>query len=315
MLYSVVVPIYNSARIIDELYNRIKAEFENVIHADFELVLVDDFSKDDSFTVMQRLGEMDERVKYIRLAKNHGQQKAVLCGIEHTSGDFIVTMDDDLQHPPEEIPKLIAKMESDPNINVVIGMYDSKKHSGIRKMGTRMLDVLSNMVFRKDKELKLTSFRLMKSYVADNLSEVDLHSPTVGHCLLMVEGNMVNTVVRHDARKVGKSGYNFRKLVSTFMSNVYVNSDLPLKILGYIGTISFLSSIVLIIYYLIRYIGGSIHVSGWITLVILVLFMNGLSLFSVGIMGRYLMVNINETKRLPKYTIKEKNVEKKRGIR
>lgn len=314
MLYSVVVPIYNSARIIDELYNRIKAEFENVIHADFELVLVDDFSKDDSFTVMQRLGEMDERVKYIRLAKNHGQQKAVLCGIEHTSGDFIVTMDDDLQHPPEEIPKLIAKMESDPNINVVIGMYDSKKHSGIRKMGTRMLDVLSNMVFRKDKELKLTSFRLMKSYVADNLSEVDLHSPTVGHCLLMVEGSMVNTVVRHDARKVGKSGYNFRKLVSTFMSNVYVNSDLPLKILGYIGTISFLSSIVLIIYYLIRYIGGSIHVSGWITLVILVLFMNGLSLFSVGIMGRYLMVNINETKRLPKYTIKEKNVEKKRGI-
>lgn len=314
MMYSVVVPIYNSARIIDELYNRIKAEFENVIHEDFELVLVDDFSKDDSFTVMQRLGEMDERVKYIRLAKNHGQQKAVLCGIEHTSGDFIVTMDDDLQHPPEEIPKLIAKMESDPNINVVIGMYDSKKHSGIRKMGTRMLDVLSNMVFRKDKELKLTSFRLMKSYVADNLSEVDLHSPTVGHCLLMVEGSMVNTVVRHDARKVGKSGYNFRKLVSTFMSNVYVNSDLPLKILGYIGTISFLSSIVLIIYYLIRYIGGSIHVSGWITLVILVLFMNGLSLFSVGIMGRYLMVNINETKRLPKYTIKEKNVEKKRGI-
>lgn len=313
-MYSVVVPIYNSARIIDELYNRIKVEFENVIHADFELVLVDDFSKDDSFAVMKRLGEKDGRVKYIRLAKNHGQQKAVLCGIEHTSGDFIVTMDDDLQHPPEEIPKLIAKMESDPNINVVIGMYDSKKHNGIRKMGTRMLDALSNMVFRKDRELKLTSFRLMKSYVADNLSEVDLRSPTVGHCLLMVEGNMANTLVRHDARKVGKSGYSFRKLVSTFMSNVYVNSDLPLKIVGNIGTISFMSSIVLIVYYLIRYIQGSIRVSGWMTLVILVLFMNGLSLFSVGVMGRYLMVNINETKRLPKYTIKEKNVEKKRGI-
>lgn len=313
-MYSVVVPIYNSARIIDELYNRIKAEFENVIHADFELILVDDFSKDDSFAVMQRLGETDDRVKYIRLAKNHGQQKAVLCGIEHTSGDYIITMDDDLQHPPEEIPKLISKMESDPNINVVIGMYDSKKHNGIRKMGTRMLDALSNMVFRKDRELKLTSFRLMKSYVADNLSGVDLRSPTVGHCLLMVEGNMVNTVVRHDARKVGKSGYSFRKLVSTFMSNVYVNSDLPLKIVGNIGTISFLSSIVLIIYYLIRYIEGSIRVSGWMTLVILVLFMNGLSLFSVGVMGRYLMVNINETKRLPKYTIREKNVEKKRGI-
>ena len=313
MKYSVVVPIYNSAKMMDELYNRIKAEFENVIQEDFELILVNDASKDDSLLVMKRLSEMDERVKYIHLAKNHGQQKAVLCGIEYSSGEYVITMDDDLQHPPEEIPKLIAKMESDPNIDVVVGMYDSKKHNGIRKLGTKMLDALSNMVFKKDKDLKLTSFRLMKSFVADNLTEVNLKSPTVGHCLLMVDGNMVNVEVRHDARKTGKSGYSFFKLVSTFMGNVYINSDFPLRIVGYIGSISFIASIMLSIFYLVRYITGNIHVSGWTTLVILVLFTNGLSLFSVGIMGRYLMVNINETKRLPKYSIKEKNVEKKRG--
>lgn len=314
-MYSVVVPVYNSAKMLDELYNRIRAVFENVIHEDFELILVNDSSKDDSFAVMKRLSEMDERVKYIRLAKNHGQQKAVLCGIEHTMGDYVITLDDDLQHPPEEIPKLIAKMQSDPEIDVVIGMYDSKKHNGIRKLGTKMLDFLSNIVFKKDKDLKLTSFRLMKSFVAENLSGVNLKSPTVGHCLLMIDGNMVNTVVRHDARKSGKSGYSFSKLVHTFMGNVYVNSDLPLRIVGRIGTLSFLSSIILSIYYLVRYFTGHIRVSGWTTLVIVVLFMNGLSLFSVGIMGRYLMVNINETKRLPKYSIKEKNVDKKRGIK
>lgn len=313
MLYSIVVPIYNSAKMMDELYNRIKSEFENVIHEDFELILVDDASKDDSYEVMKRLSAMDSRVKCIHFARNHGQQKAVLCGIEHTSGDFVITMDDDLQHPPEEIPKLIAKMESDSRIDVVIGMYDSKKHNGIRRIGTKMLDTLSNMVFKKDKDLKLTSFRLMKSFVADNLAEVNIKSPTVGHCLLMVDSNIVNTEVRHDVRKVGKSGYNFKKLIHTFMGNVYANSDFPLRLVGSIGTISFLASIVLSVYYAFRYFAGHIHVSGWTTLVIIVLFMNGLSLFSVGIMGRYMIVNINETKRLPKYSIREKNVDKKRG--
>lgn len=315
MLYSVVVPVYNSASMLDELYNRVRAEFENEIHEDFELILVNDFSKDDSLKIIKRISGSDARVKYINLAKNHGQQKAVLCGIEHSKGDFIITMDDDLQHPPEEIPKLIAKMESDSDIDVVIGMYDSKKHSGIRKLGTKAFNSLSNMIFRKDKDLELTSFRLMKSFVADNLANVDLKTPTVGHCLLMVDGNIVNTEIRHDSRKVGKSGYSFSKLVKTFMGNVYVNSDLPLRMVGKIGTISFIVSIVMSIYYAIRYFSGSIHVSGWTTLVIIVLFMNGLLLFSVGIMGRYLMVNINETKKLPKYTIKEKNVENTRGVK
>lgn len=314
MLYSIVVPVYNSGKMLDELYTRLKVEFEDVIKENFELILVDDASKDDSAELIKQLSKKDERVKFIRLAKNHGQQKAVLCGIEHTSGDFVITMDDDLQHPPEEIPKLIEKMQSDPNIDVVIGMYDSKKHNSVRRLGTRMLDALSNMVFKKDKDLKLTSFRLMKSFVADNLTKVNLKSPTVGHCLLMIDGNMVNTEVRHDARKVGKSGYSFFRLVSTFMGNVYVNSDFPLRVVGHIGTITFITGILMSVYYLVRYFTGHIHVSGWTTLIIVVLFMNGLSLFSVGIMGRYLMVNINETKRLPKYSIKEKNVENKRGV-
>ncbi len=313
MLYSIVVPVYNSEATLDELYQRVRKVFEDEIREEFELILVDDSSKDASFSVMKRIGDEDKRVKYIRLARNHGQQKAVLCGIEHTSGDYVITMDDDLQHPPEEIPRLISKMAEKPETDVVIGMYDSKKHSGIRKFGTGLLNTLSNLVFKKDKDLKLTSFRLMKSFVADNLTEVNLKSPTVGHCLLMIEGNIVNVTVRHDVRKVGKSGYSFRKLVTTFMANVYSNSDLPLSLVGHVGTISFLASLILIVYYLLRYFGGHVHVSGWTTLTILVLFMNGLSLFSMGIMGRYLMFNINETKRLPKYSIKEKNVEKQRG--
>ncbi len=312
MLYSVVVPVYNSAATLDELYNRIKLVFETVVREDFELVLVDDFSGDGSFAVMKRLSDMDERVKYIRLAKNHGQQKAVLCGIDHTCGDYVITLDDDLQHPPEEIPRLIAKMASDPDIDIVIGKYDSKKHSAVRRLGTKLLDILSSKTLGKRDDLKLTSFRLMKSFVADNLTEVDLRSPTVGHCLLAVDGNIVNVTTHHEARKVGKSGYSFRKLVTNYMGILYRNTDLPLRLVGGVGTVSFIVSICLAAFYLIRYLIGDIRVSGWTTLVILILLMNGLSLFSVGVMGRYLMINIEETKRLPKYSIKEKNIEKTR---
>ncbi len=313
MLYSVVVPVYNSAPTLDELYNRIKAVFEIVIHEEFELILVDDFSHDTSFSVMQRLSDMDERVKYIRLAKNHGQQKAVLCGIEHTRGDFIITLDDDLQHPPEEIPKLIAEMEANPDIDVVIGRYDSKKHNIVRRFGTKLLDSLSRQTLGKNKDLKLTSFRLMKAFVAENLSEVNLYSPTVGHCLLAVDESIVNVTTHHDVRKVGKSGYSFSGLIRNFMTLFYTNTDLPLQIVGTIGTISFIVSILLTFFYLFRYMIGDIRVSGWMTLVILVLLMNGLSLLSVGIIGRYLMLNIQETKRLPKYSIKEKNTDRIRG--
>lgn len=313
MLYSVVVPVYNSAPTLDELYNRIKAVFERVIHEEFELILVDDFSHDTSFSVMQRLSDMDERVKYIRLARNHGQQKAVLCGIEHTRGDFVITLDDDLQHPPEEIPKLIAEMESNPDIDVVIGRYDSKKHNIVRRFGTKLLDSLSRQTLGKNKDLKLTSFRLMKAFVADNLSEINLYSPTVGHCLLAVDESIVNVTTHHDVRKVGKSGYSFGGLIRNFMTLFYTNTDLPLQIVGTIGTISFIASILLTVFYLFRYMIGDIRVSGWMTLVILILLMNGLSLLSVGIIGRYLMLDIQETKRLPKYSIKEKNIDRIRG--
>ena len=148
MKLSIIVPIYKVERYLSDCIESILQQS----FRDFELILVNDASKDNSLAVLKRLSQMDQRVRFIHLAKNHGQQKAVLCGIEYSGGDFVITMDDDLQHPPEEIPKLIAKMESDPNIDVVIGMYDSKKHNSIRKLGTKMLDTLSNIVFKKDKK-------------------------------------------------------------------------------------------------------------------------------------------------------------------
>ena len=105
-LYSVVVPVYNSEHTLEELYRRLEKVFREVIKEDFELILVDDGSKDRSFEVMTELRNKDQRVRIIQMARNFGQHPALLCGFAHVRGDFVVTMDDDLQHQPEELPKI-----------------------------------------------------------------------------------------------------------------------------------------------------------------------------------------------------------------
>ena len=106
-LYSVVVPVYNSEHTLTELYTRLEKVFRETVQEPFELILVDDGSKDRSYQIMEKLRQKDPRVKIIQMARNFGQHPALLCGFSHAEGDFIITMDDDLQHPPEEIPKLI----------------------------------------------------------------------------------------------------------------------------------------------------------------------------------------------------------------
>ena len=137
-LYSVVVPVYNSEHTLQELYTRLEKVFRETIKEEFELILVDDGSRDRSFAVMQELREKDPRVKIIQMARNFGQHPALLCGFAHAKGEFIVTMDDDLQHQPEELPKMINVMKERDDVDVIIASYEGRKHNLIRKLGTKL---------------------------------------------------------------------------------------------------------------------------------------------------------------------------------
>ncbi len=309
-LYSIVVPVYNSEKSLGILYERIAAVFDGTLHAPFELILVDDCSKDSSYKVIKELVNKDSRVRGIQLSVNHGQQKAVMCGLAHVSGDFVITMDDDLQHPPEEIPKLISRIESSDDVDVVIGVYDSKKAGPVRKIGTKLMDLSSDMIFRKPKGLRLSSFRIMRRYVADSMTKIAISKPTVGPLLLQTTSRIVNETVRHDARRFGKSGYSFGKLCKTFFSNVMTNSDIPLRALSFIGLLSFIASIAMAIYYVVRYFASGISIAGWTTSIVLVLLFGGLILLSVGTIGKYLTNIMQEAKKMPPYIIRRKDGEK-----
>lgn len=308
-LYSVVVPVYNSQKTLQELYDRVKNVFDTVIKEPFELVLVDDSSKDQSFKEMEKLRLMDKRVKIIQLSRNYGQHCALLCGFHYAKGDFIITMDDDLQHPPEEITKLIQGLNEDPELDVVIGKYMTKKHGPIRNFGTYLANKVSSHIFKKDPHLQLTSFRIMKRFVVQGILERQVNFPRIGHLLLLVSNRIGNVVVEHDSRKYGKSGYTFKRLVKDFFSNILTNSSFPLVVVRDIGIISFIISILLGIYYLIRYLIFGISVQGWMTLVFLVLSYSGLILLSIGIVGDYLIRILEEAKRLPNYTVRQCDVQ------
>ena len=309
MLYSVVVPVYNSKKSLVELYSRLKDVFDIKLKEPFELVLVDDSSKDKSYQVMEDLRKKDSRVKIIQLAKNCGQHPALLCGMTHALGDYIITMDDDLQHPPEEIPKLINAIASNEKFDVVVGKYDSKKHSFIRNLGTNLSNYISYKTYGKPKDLELTSFRIIKRFVVDDILKLTVDTPRIGNILVQINGNIGNVVVEHDARKYGRSGYSFSRLVRDLFMNLITNSSLPLMIVRDVGVISFCISVILGIYYLVRYYIRGVSIVGWTTLALLLISYSGLLLFAVGVIGDYLMKILNESKKMPKYYIRRKSID------
>lgn len=303
-LYSIVVPVYNSEHTLEELYSRLKAVFENTVQQDFELILVDDSSRDNSFAVMEQLHNRDSRVKAIQLAKNFGQHPALLCGFSYVKGDFVITMDDDLQHPPEEIPKLIRVMDERDDVDVIIAKYANRHHNFIRKMGTRLSVYATSKMLHKDPSLEITSFRLMRRFIMDAIVQNTIHLPQIGNLLVQTSNRIINVEVQHDARKFGRSGYTFRRLVKDLIYDITTNSSFPLIVVRDIGIVSFVVSICLAVYYLFRYFVLGVSVEGFTTTVLLILAYNGLILLGIGILGEYLMHVLDEAKKMPHYVVR-----------
>lgn len=307
-LYSIVVPVYNSEQTLEELYTRIRNVFEHTMKENFELILVDDSSRDNSYTVMEKLHKADSRVKIIQMAKNFGQHPALLCGFSFAKGDFIITMDDDLQHPPEEIPKMAAAINEREDVDVIIAKYENRKHSFIRKLGTRISVYATSRMLNKDPDLEITSFRLMRRFIVEAILNTNTHLPQIGNLLVQSSNRIINIPVQHDSRKVGHSNYTFRHLARDLIYDITSNSAFPLVLVRDLGIFSFIVSILLGLFYLIRYFAYGVSVEGWTTLVLLILAYNGIILLAIGIIGQYLMNILSEAKKMPNYVIRKKDL-------
>ena len=308
-LYSVVVPVYNSEHTLQELYTRLEKVFRETIKEEFELILVDDGSRDRSFAVMQELREKDPRVKIIQMARNFGQHPALLCGFAHAKGEFIVTMDDDLQHQPEELPKMINVMKERDDVDVIIASYEGRKHNLIRKLGTKLSVWATSKMLGKDPNLQITSYRLIRRFLVEAMLKTNTYLPQIGNLLVLSSNRIINVPVHHDARAYGKSGYSFRRLVRDLLYDITSHSAFPLLLVRDLGICSFLVSVALGIFFLIRYFLYGISVEGWTSLMLVLLAFFGITLLSIGIMGIYLMNILNEAKKMPHYVVRREDTD------
>lgn len=302
-MVSIVVPVYRSAQSLEELYERIEKTFRQ-LGEEFELILVEDAGGDDSWEVMKALRKRDPRVRIVRLMRNYGQHNALMCGFSFVKGKYAVTIDDDLQNPPEEIPKLIQAMETSSK-DVIFGLPRNRAHPAIRNLGSFLFFRLVALIFGQNRNFRLSNFRIIKKQVIDQLVRSKTPNPGVGLLILGVTNRIDTVVVKHHRRKHGNTNYTRIKLIRQFLNGILYHSYLPLKVVSHLGIGCLVFSALLSVYYFVQYFFGSIKVTGWMTLVLLVLFFSGTIMFSLGIIGEYLLRILQEVRQTPQYVIRD----------
>ena len=285
--YSVVVPVYNAEATLEELVRRLGGAFRDLGRS-HEIVLVDDGSRDGSWALIERLRAEGAPLRAFQFARNHGQHYALKCGLDHAAGRYTITMDDDLQHPPEEVVKLARAIEEDDSIDVVIGRYDRKAHPPLRNLGAAALHRIERAIFRTSPGIFLGGFRVLRRSVVNEIRLARHAQPRIGPIILSITSRIKNVPVRHEPRRHGQTGYTLRKLVRDTLSSIMNYSALPLQAVSVIGFGAALLSVILAGVYLWLYFSSGIGVSGFTTVVLLILFTSGAVLFSFGLVGEYL---------------------------
>ncbi len=302
IVYSVVIPVYKSELIIEKTISRIIG-FSELKGFKIELVLVNDGSPDKSWSIIETAAQNDSRIKAINLLKNYGQHTAVYCGIKESMGDFIITMDDDLQNPPEELHHLIEKIHE--GYDLVFAEFNQKMHAGFRKLGTRLVSYLNNKIFGKPKDLKLTNFRIFTRATANRLIAYKTNYPYIPGLLLMSASKMANVKTEHHAREIGSSNYTLMRILKLMARLLFNYSSYPLKMVSGAGIFISVMSFFAGLFFIAKSVFLGVDVEGWTTIVALLSFLCGFILIMLGIMGEYLARIMNQLASSEPYQIRE----------
>jgi undecaprenyl-phosphate 4-deoxy-4-formamido-L-arabinose transferase len=298
---SVVIPLFNSAEILPHLLERLRTTLPE-IESQHEIILVDDGSQDDTWKKVEEQLKVNEHIIAFRLMRNYGQHSALLCGIRAARYNITVTMDDDLQHPPEELPKLLDKLEE--GFDVVYGTSRERQHSLWRNLASRITRLALQSVMGAETGRNVSAFRAFRTKIREAFATYK--SPFVSVDVLLTWGTtrFGAVPVRHDPRHEGESNYTFGRLVAHALDMATGFSNLPLRLASLIGFGFTLFGLGVLAYVLGRYIieGGSIP--GFPFLASIIAIFSGAQLFTIGIIGEYLARVHVRTMDQPDYVVR-----------
>ncbi len=301
---SIVIPVYKSRDCVVELLRQL-TEVLDAMGRQYEIIMVDDSSPDDSWTVITGLASDYPKLSAIRLMRNCGQAKAIFCGLAHARGDVVVTMDDDLQHRPDQLPKLLQVLESSPQVDCVCGYFPEKKHAGYRNLGSRIIRWVNGKAFGLPRNLHWSSFRAMRKSLVGAILANRTQNPSISALVYGSTHRVVSIPVEHARRYAGRSNYTLAKQFRLALDNICNVSMLPLRAVAALGMAICLLSAILVVVFLVKYVRGQVGVAGWTTVVILISFFAGVTLLSLGVIGEYLVRVLREVQGSPTYMIRD----------
>lgn len=298
---SIVVPVYNSAATLGRLLERLTQTIGTLTQS-YEIILVDDGSRDDSWAVIQSLrGNYGDHLVAVQLMRNYGQHNTLMCGLGVARGEYVITLDDDLQNPPEEIPKLLAYIKQH-GLDLVYGCPSNRSHAAWRNLGSTIVWHFYRTVFRNP--ITPSPFRIMRHQLAQSVLFYDLNFTYLDGLLAWCTSRIAGVEVEHHARAQGSSGYSLGKLLGLAL-NLYTNFSLiPLQIVSGLGFVTATSGFLVGVYYLFQFFASNIAVPGFASTIIAILILGGAQLLALGVIGEYLgrlHLNVN---RKPQYVIR-----------
>jgi dolichol-phosphate mannosyltransferase len=268
----------------------------------YEIIMVDDGSRDKSFGILRELGDRFPEVKVIKLVRNFGQHAALSAGLSYTTGDVVITMDSDLQNPPEEIPKLLSKLGE--GYDLVFGIFEERNGSLFRKSGSKFAKYILSKIMG-DFRTNISAFRVIRSDLVKRLNTLSEKSLFLDGLMIWLGAKTASVPVRHGQRFRGATKYNLSKLIKLWFDMVTSFSDFPLKFATYSGVLFGTVSFLLTCFYIIRKLLLDITVPGFATIVVLILFFSGIQLFCLGMVGEYVARIFIESKNRPLFIIQE----------
>ena len=285
-MYSIVIPCYSSSHTIRQVVEGAYEQMEKMERTPFEFILVDDCSPDDGATVreLHAIADDYDNVTVVELAINAGQHNAMMAGLNQAEGDVIISMDDDMQTHPSQLPKLFEKF--DEGYDVVYAYYKDKKHSGFRNFGSWVNFTTVRILIGKPKDMKTSSFWIIRKFVRDSIIQYRTKYTYLQGLFLRTTKNIACVPVEHFERAYGQSGYTLKKLIGLW-SNIMGFSIVPLRIATRFGIfVACLALIGALAVFIRKLIHPELAV-GWASTMVTISFFSGMIIMFLGLIGEY----------------------------